>query len=180
MGERADGVFGALPALVGAPGRLEKVAYAASGAPIYVDYAHTPDAIETVLNAIRPHVGQKLVVVFGCGGERDAGKRRLMGVAAAKFADRVIVTDDNPRSEDAALIRAAVLEGSPKAKEIGDRAEAIRTAVSELGEGDVLIIAGKGHETGQIVAGTTYPFSDREEAMTAATTSGGRKSERSP
>jgi UDP-N-acetylmuramoyl-L-alanyl-D-glutamate--2,6-diaminopimelate ligase len=116
--------------------------------------------------------------VFGCGGERDAGKRRLMGAAAAKFADSVIVTDDNPRSEDAASIRASVLKGCPSAQEIGDRAEAIGCAVGELEAGDVLIIAGKGHETGQVIAGSTYPFSDREEAVKAAIAGGGRKAER--
>ena len=108
--------------LKGAPGRLEKVAYAASGAPIYVDYAHTPDALETVLTALRPHVMGKLAIVFGCGGDRDKGKRPLMGAAAARLADNVIVTDDNPRTEDASEIRKAALAGAPGAREIADRA----------------------------------------------------------
>ncbi len=180
LGENPSAVLGALAQLQGAPGRLERVAQTASGAPIYVDYAHTPDAIETVLKSVRPHVAGKLSIVLGCGGDRDAGKRRLMGAAAAKFADRVIVTDDNPRSEDPALIRKEVLEGCPGAREIGDRAEAIRAAVRELGEGDSLIIAGKGHETGQIIAGKSYPFSDRDQAIAAALHEGGRAVERRP
>jgi UDP-N-acetylmuramoyl-L-alanyl-D-glutamate--2,6-diaminopimelate ligase len=166
--------------LRGAPGRLEKVAYARCGAPVYVDYAHTPDAIETVLKAVRPHATGRLFIVFGCGGDRDAGKRRLMGAAAARFADRIIVTDDNPRSEDAASIRKAILAGSPEAREVGDRSTAIREAVAELGEGDALVIAGKGHETGQIVGTRSLPFSDREEAVNAAIAQGGRSTERRP
>src|SRR5579871_4293027 len=144
LGEEPAKVFAALEHLKGAPGRLEKVAFAASGAPIYVDYAHTPDSLEKVLTAIRPHVTGKLHVIFGCGGDRDKGKRPLMGEAAAKFADLVIVTDDNPRSEDPATIRKAALAGAPGAREIGDRAEAIRAAVAALKSGDILVIAGKG------------------------------------
>jgi UDP-N-acetylmuramoyl-L-alanyl-D-glutamate--2,6-diaminopimelate ligase len=180
LGERSDDVFAALSHLRGAPGRLEKVAYARCGAPVYVDYAHTPDAIETVLKAVRPHATGRLFIVFGCGGDRDAGKRRLMGAAAARFADRIIVTDDNPRSEDAASIRKAILAGSPEAREVGDRSTAIREAVAELGEGDALVIAGKGHETGQIVGTRSLPFSDREEAVNAAIAQGGRSTERRP
>ena len=116
LGQSVETVFAALAHLKGAPGRLEKVAYAKSGAPIYVDYAHTPDALETVLKALRPHVTNKLAVVFGCGGDRDKGKRPLMGEAATKFADRVIVTDDNPRSEDPATIRREILVGCPGAQ----------------------------------------------------------------
>lgn len=174
LGDPAAKVFAALETLKGAAGRLEKVATAKSGAPIYVDYAHTPDAVETVLKAIRPHVAHKLSVVFGCGGDRDRGKRPLMGKAAADFADRVIVTDDNPRSEDPAAIRAEILPGCPGATEIGDRARAIRAAVAELNAGDVLVIAGKGHEQGQIVGAETRPFSDRDEAVKSALALGGQ------
>ncbi len=167
-------VIAALATLKGAPGRMEKVAFAASGAPIYVDYAHTPDSLEKVLEALRPHTSGKLHVVFGCGGDRDRGKRPLMGAIAARLADDVIVTDDNPRGEDPAAIRAAILAAAPGAHEIGDRAEAIRAGVAALSAGDVLVIAGKGHETGQYIAGTTYPFSDREQAIAAAVAAGGR------
>ena len=178
LGERADAVISGLSKLVGAPGRLELVAHSAAGVPIYVDYAHTPDAIATVLEALRPHVRGKIHIVFGCGGDRDKGKRSLMGAAAAEHADRVIVTDDNPRGEDAGAIRAAAMKGCPDALEIGDRAEAIRVAVGGLDRDDALVIAGKGHETGQIVAGVTYPFSDRDEAVQAVMASGGRPSGR--
>jgi UDP-N-acetylmuramoyl-L-alanyl-D-glutamate--2,6-diaminopimelate ligase len=174
LGEDPAKVFTALERLKGAPGRLEKVAYAASGAPIYVDYAHTPDSLEKVLTAIRPHVTGKLHVIFGCGGDRDKGKRPLMGEAAAKFADDVIITDDNPRSEDPETIRKQALAGAPGAREISDRAEAIRTGIAALGSGDILVIAGKGHETGQIVGSEVRPFSDREEAAKAAKSLGGR------
>jgi UDP-N-acetylmuramoyl-L-alanyl-D-glutamate--2,6-diaminopimelate ligase len=180
LGDPAESVFASLATLKGAPGRLEKVAYAASGAPVYVDYAHTPDALETVLKALRPHVAKRLFVVFGCGGDRDKGKRPLMGKAAAAFADRVIVTDDNPRSEDATLIRQEILAACPAAREIGDRAAAIREAIAELREGDGLIIAGKGHETGQIVGRETKPFSDRVTAVEAARAQGGRPAEAAP
>ena len=178
LGENARAVFAALAGLKGAPGRLEKVATAKSGAPVYVDYAHTPDALENILTALRPHTKGKLWVVFGCGGDRDKGKRPLMGAAAAKFADRVIVTDDNPRSEEAAAIRKEALAGCPGAREIGDRAEAIRAGIAALGEGDVLVIAGKGHESGQIVGAVVHPFSDRDEAIKAAISLGGRPAER--
>ncbi len=178
LGENAQDVFTvALPQLKGAPGRLEKVAYAKSGAAIYVDYAHTPDALQTVLTAIRPHVKNGLHVVFGCGGDRDKGKRPLMGKAACEFADRVIVTDDNPRSEDPAVIRAEAMAGCPGAQNIGGRAEAIKRAIAALEESDALIIAGKGHETGQTIGTETVPFSDRDEAIAAASLSGGRMAE---
>jgi UDP-N-acetylmuramoyl-L-alanyl-D-glutamate--2,6-diaminopimelate ligase len=167
-------VFAALERIKGAPGRLEKVAYSASGAPIYVDYAHTDASLAQVLAAVRPHVSGKLYVIFGCGGDRDKGKRPLMGKAAAENADIVIVTDDNPRTEDAATIRSEALAGAPGAREIGDRAEAIRTAIAALGKGDMLVIAGKGHETGQIIGTETRPFSDRSEAQKAAIALGGR------
>ncbi len=173
LGEDADHSFAALATLKGAPGRMEKVAFAATGAPIYVDYAHTPDSLEKVLEALRPHTTGRLHVVFGCGGDRDRGKRPLMGAIAAKLADTVIVTDDNPRTEDAAAIRQQILAAAPGAREIGDRQEAIRTAIAGLGQGDVLVIAGKGHETGQYINGVTHPFSDREEAVKAAQSGGG-------
>ena len=174
LGADADKVFAALEHLKGAPGRMEKVAFAASGAPIYVDYAHTPDSLEKVLEALRPHTAGRLHVVFGCGGDRDKGKRPLMGAIAVKLADDVIVTDDNPRSEEAATIRAEILAAARGAREIGDRARAIRSAVAELGTGDVLVIAGKGHETGQYIKGEVHPFSDREQAVEAALAAGGR------
>jgi UDP-N-acetylmuramoyl-L-alanyl-D-glutamate--2,6-diaminopimelate ligase len=172
--EDAAKVFAALEDLKGAPGRMEKVAFAASGAPIYVDYAHTPDSLEKILEAFRPHTAGQLHVVFGCGGDRDKGKRPLMGAVAVKLADDVIVTDDNPRSEDPAMIRSEIMAAAKGAREIGDRAEAIHTAVKALGTGDVLVIAGKGHETGQYVKGEVHPFSDREQAVAAATEMGGR------
>jgi UDP-N-acetylmuramoyl-L-alanyl-D-glutamate--2,6-diaminopimelate ligase len=174
LGEDAAKVFAALGLLKGAPGRLQRVAWAASGAPIYVDYAHTPDSLEKVLTAIRPHVAGKLHVVFGCGGDRDTGKRPLMGEAAARFADRVLITDDNPRNEDASAIRRQVLAGAPGSREIADRGEAIRSAIAALEKGDILVIAGKGHETGQIIGAEVRPFSDTNEAIKAALSLGGR------
>lgn len=159
-GAGVDDALATLPRLEGVPGRLQRVATLPSGAAIYVDYAHTPDALETVLQALRPHVARRLVAVFGAGGDRDAGKRPLMGAAVARFADVAIVTDDNPRSEKPEAIRAAILAACPGGREIGDRAEAIRTAIAELAAGDVLVIAGKGHETGQTIAGIVHPFDD--------------------
>ncbi|SBV99851.1 UDP-N-acetylmuramoyl-L-alanyl-D-glutamate--2, 6-diaminopimelate ligase [uncultured Alphaproteobacteria bacterium] len=152
----------ALAHLKGAPGRLERRALRDDGAAVYVDYAHTPDALETVLTALRPHTHGHLIAVFGCGGDRDRGKRPVMGGIARRLADRVIVTDDNPRTEVAGAIRAEVLAGCPDAEEIGDRGRAIRTAMAEMRAGDVLLVAGKGHETGQIVGATVLPFDDRE------------------
>ncbi len=149
-----------LPALTGVRGRLELAARLANGAAVYVDYAHTPDALERLLTALRPHTSGRLHVVFGAGGDRDRGKRPLMGAAAACCADVVIVTDDNPRGEDPAAIRAAVLAACPTAREIGDRAQAIAAALAELGPGDVLAVAGKGHEQGQTIGGTVLPFDD--------------------
>lgn len=163
----------ALSELKGASGRLELVGTHPSGAPVFVDYAHTPDAIANALTALRPHASGRLVVVIGAGGDRDPGKRPLMGEAAATNADQVIVTDDNPRSEDPAAIRHAVLEGAPDAHEIGDRRAAIRAAVSGLGAGDILLIAGKGHETGQTIGDEVLPFSDQEEAASALRSVGG-------
>jgi UDP-N-acetylmuramoyl-L-alanyl-D-glutamate--2,6-diaminopimelate ligase len=159
-------IFAALEGLVGAKGRLELIGHK-SGAPVFVDYAHKPDALANALDALRPYVGRRLVVVFGAGGDRDAGKRPIMGAIAAEKADRVIVTDDNPRSEDPAAIRAAILKAAPGAQEIGDRHEAIRRAVAELEAGDVLVVAGKGHETGQIIGQKTVPFSDHEAVREA-------------
>ena len=158
--------FAALADLKGAKGRLDFVAER-NGAPIFVDYAHKPDALAKALDALRPYASGELVVVFGCGGDRDAGKRPMMGAIAAEKADRVIVTDDNPRSEEPAAIRAAILAAAPGAAEIGDRGEAIRTAIGELRHGDVLLIAGKGHETGQIVGAKTLPFSDHAAVAAA-------------
>jgi UDP-N-acetylmuramoyl-L-alanyl-D-glutamate--2,6-diaminopimelate ligase len=166
-GADAEAALATLPGLAGVPGRLERVATLANGATIYVDFAHTPDALETVLTALRPHVAGRLVVVFGAGGDRDAGKRPLMGAAVGRLADVAIVTDDNPRSEVPATIRAAILAGCPGGREIGDRAAAIRTAIAELAAGDVLVIAGKGHETGQTIGGTVHPFDDAAVARAA-------------
>ena len=162
-----DAVFAALPRLKGAPGRLELVGRKANGAMVFVDYAHKPEALASALKALRPLATGRLVVVFGAGGDRDAGKRPLMGEAAAGNADIVIVTDDNPRSEEPAAIRAAILAAAPGATEIGDRREAIAKAIDMLGPGDVLCIAGKGHETGQIVGGVEHPFSDHRAAQLA-------------
>jgi UDP-N-acetylmuramoyl-L-alanyl-D-glutamate--2,6-diaminopimelate ligase len=165
-GGDASATFAALEHLEGAKGRLERVGDR-HGAPVFVDYAHKPDALAKALQALRPYAKRKLVVVFGAGGDRDAGKRPLMGEIAATHADTVIVTDDNPRSEDAATIRSAILVAAKGATEIGDRAEAIRVAVQGLQPGDALLIAGKGHETGQIVGSETLPFSDHEAAAAA-------------
>ena len=159
-------MFAALATLKGAKGRLDLVGEK-NGAPIFVDYAHKPDALAKALEALRPYASGRLVVVFGCGGDRDAGKRPMMGAIAAAKADRVIVTDDNPRSEEPAAIRAAILAAAPGAIEIGDRGEAIAAAIAELRRGDVLLIAGKGHETGQIVGNQTLPFSDHEAVAAA-------------
>jgi UDP-N-acetylmuramoyl-L-alanyl-D-glutamate--2,6-diaminopimelate ligase len=163
--------FAALAALKGAKGRLELVGEQ-NGASIFVDYAHKPDALAKALEALRPYVSGRLVVVFGAGGDRDPGKRPMMGRIAAEKADRVIVTDDNPRSEEPAAIRGAILQAVPQAIEIGDRGEAIGTAIAALSPGDVLLIAGKGHETGQIVGKQVLPFSDHE-AVAAALARGG-------
>jgi UDP-N-acetylmuramoyl-L-alanyl-D-glutamate--2,6-diaminopimelate ligase len=170
-GGEAAAVFAALAGLVGAKGRLELVGRK-SGAPIFVDYAHKPDALAKALDALRPYASRKLVVVFGAGGDRDAGKRPLMGAIAAQKADHVIVTDDNPRSEDPGSIRAAILGGAPAAEEIGDRNDAIRRAVASLEAGDVLLVAGKGHETGQIIGQKTVPFSDHEAVQDALAVGG--------
>jgi UDP-N-acetylmuramoyl-L-alanyl-D-glutamate--2,6-diaminopimelate ligase len=159
-------VFSALEGLEGAKGRLELVGQR-NGAPIFVDYAHKPDALAKALEALRPYTQRKLVVVFGAGGDRDPGKRPMMGAIAAEKADAVIVTDDNPRSENPAAIRAAILAAARGATEIGDRGEAIRTAVAALEPGDVLLVAGKGHESGQIVGDRVLDFSDHEAVAAA-------------
>jgi UDP-N-acetylmuramoyl-L-alanyl-D-glutamate--2,6-diaminopimelate ligase len=159
-------VFAALEHLQGARGRLELIG-TRNGAPIFIDYAHKPDALKKALEALRPYASGRLIVAFGAGGDRDQGKRPLMGRIAAENADRVIVTDDNPRSENAAVIRAAILAAAPGATEIGDRAQAIRSAIAELQSGDVLLIAGKGHETGQIIGDRTVPFSDHDAVAAA-------------
>jgi len=161
----------ALGDVSGAPGRLEAVGQTTRGAAVIVDYAHTPDALATVLGAIRPHVSGRLICVFGCGGDRDPGKRPEMGEAAASKAETVIITDDNPRSEDPAIIRSAALAGAQghdaEVIEIADRHAAIRKAVELAARGDVVLIAGKGHETGQIISGVVHPFDDRVEARAA-------------
>jgi len=141
-------------------GRLERAVIAARGAPVYVDYAHTPDALEAAIAALKPHAGGRLIVVIGAGGDRDQGKRAEMGRVAIEQADQVIVTDDNPRSEDSAAIRAMVLEGAPGATEIGSRRDAIRAAIEAAGPQDIVLIAGKGHEQGQIVGDLVLPFDD--------------------
>lgn len=169
-GDRAEAVLGALATLEGAPGRLELVGRRGA-APVFVDYAHKPDALENVLATVRPLARGRLVVVVGCGGDRDQGKRPIMGEIAARLADRVIVTDDNPRSEEPAAIRRAILDGARGGKaevvEIGDRAKAIEDAVAALDDGDALVIAGKGHEVGQIVGDKVLPFSDLDCARLA-------------
>ncbi|MER8519858.1 UDP-N-acetylmuramoyl-L-alanyl-D-glutamate--2,6-diaminopimelate ligase [Mesorhizobium sp. M0644] len=157
----------ALEKLKGAPGRLDLVGTAANGAPVYVDYAHKPDALENVLASVRPFTTGRVIVVFGCGGDRDRGKRPIMGEIATRLADVVIVTDDNPRSEVPETIRAAILEAAPGAIEIGDRRKAIHEAVGMLHAGDTLIVAGKGHEKGQTIGTETLHFSDHEEVRSA-------------
>lgn len=164
LGDTPDAVFAGLAALEPVKGRMEHVGESKSGGHVFVDYAHTPDGLDVLLRAARPHAPGRIIAVFGCGGDRDKDKRPKMGAIAARQADVVIVTDDNPRSEDPAAIRAQVLAGAPNAQEIGDRATAIKQAVAMLRPGDALLIAGKGHETGQIIKGVTHPFSDQDVA----------------
>jgi UDP-N-acetylmuramoyl-L-alanyl-D-glutamate--2,6-diaminopimelate ligase len=166
-GASAASVLPMLESLRGARGRLDLAGTAPRGAPIFIDYAHTPDALAKALDALRPYVGNRLVVVFGCGGDRDKGKRPEMGKVAVAKADLAIVTDDNPRSEDPAAIRREILAGAKGAVEIGDRARAIAEAVGGLRRGDVLLVAGKGHETGQTVGATVIPFSDHDAVEAA-------------
>ena len=158
LGETA--VFDRLPGLVGVRGRMELAATLPNGAAAYVDYAHTPDAIARLLSALRPHTAGRLVIVFGAGGDRDRGKRPLMGAAALAGADAVIVTDDNPRSEDPAAIRAEVMAGCRGAIDVAGREAAIAAGLGLLGPGDVLVVAGKGHEQGQTIGRETLPFDD--------------------
>jgi UDP-N-acetylmuramoyl-L-alanyl-D-glutamate--2,6-diaminopimelate ligase len=172
VGEAVEAVLQALEHLAGAPGRLQHVGAGPRGGEAYVDYAHTPDGLETVLQALRPHARGRLIAVIGAGGDRDRTKRPLMGAAAARLADIVLVTDDNPRSEDPAAIRAAILEAAPGAREIGDRRAAIRAAVALLQDGDVLVVAGKGHEQGQAVGGQVLPFDDVAETSDALASEG--------
>ena len=171
-GVAADRVWDAVSRLQPVRGRLERAVIAPSGAPVYVDYAHTADALTAAIEALRPHVSGRLITVFGAGGDRDHGKRGPMGEAADAASDLVIVTDDNPRGEDPAAIRRAVLEGAPAAREIGDRREAIAAALAEAGEDDIVLIAGKGHETGQIIgagdAMRVLPFDDVQVARECA------------
>lgn len=166
-GADAQAVFDTLAHLGGVRGRMQLAATRSNGATVFVDYAHTPDAVSTAIKALRPHVMGRLVAIVGAGGDRDAGKRPLMGQAAHDNADLVFVTDDNPRSEDPALIREAVMDGAPEAIEVGDRAEAILRGVDALGPGDALLICGKGHETGQTVGDDVFPFDDVEQASVA-------------
>ncbi|HET9273537.1 MAG TPA: UDP-N-acetylmuramoyl-L-alanyl-D-glutamate--2,6-diaminopimelate ligase [Methyloceanibacter sp.] len=166
-GASAETVLPQLESLQGARGRLDLAGMARGGAPIFVDYAHTPDALAKALDALRPYVQNRLVVVFGCGGDRDKGKRPEMGKVAVTKADLAIVTDDNPRSEDPAAIRNEILAAAPGALEIGDRARAIAQAISGLRRGDVLLVAGKGHETGQTIGATVIPFSDHDAVAAA-------------
>ena len=166
-GARPGDVMATLQALTGVRGRMQLAATRKNGASVFVDYAHTPDAIATALQALRPHVMGRIVIVFGAGGDRDTSKRALMGQAAQTHGDVLFVTDDNPRSEDPSVIRAAILQACPEATEVGDRAEAILRGVDALGAGDALLIAGKGHETGQIIKGDIYPFDDVEQASIA-------------
>ena len=163
-GARPADVFGQLSGLETVPGRMQLAATRANGASVFVDFAHTPDALETAIKALRPHVMGRLIVVFGAGGDRDRSKRPLMGKVAAKNADTVFVTDDNPRSEEPASIRAEIMAACPNANEFGDRAAAILAGVDNLQPGDALLIAGKGHETGQIIKDQILPFNDAEQA----------------
>ncbi len=166
-GASADAVLPLLAKLRGARGRLELSGTTLSGAPIFIDYAHTPDALAKALDALRPYVTERLAVVFGCGGDRDKGKRPEMGAVAAAHADLAIVTDDNPRSEEPADIRRAIMAAAPGAIEIAGRQQAVREAIAGLRQGDVLLIAGKGHETGQIVKGAVIPYSDHDAVAAA-------------
>ncbi|MBX3511579.1 MAG: UDP-N-acetylmuramoyl-L-alanyl-D-glutamate--2,6-diaminopimelate ligase, partial [Hyphomonadaceae bacterium] len=167
LGEAPEKVWSALAALQPVKGRMEHVGESRSGGHVFVDYAHTPDGLDVLLRAARPHAPGRIIAVFGCGGDRDKDKRPKMGAIAARQADVVIVTDDNPRSEEPAAIRAQILAAAPGALEVGDRARAIREAVAMLKPGDALMIAGKGHETGQIIKGVTHPFSDQDVARAA-------------
>lgn len=173
-GAKPADVFDTIPHLTTVRGRMQLAATRDNGGAVFVDYAHTPDAIATALKAMRPHVMGRLVAIVGAGGDRDTTKRPLMGQAAAAHADLVFVTDDNPRSEDPATIRAAVMAGAPDATEVGDRAEAILRGIDAIGPGDALLIAGKGHETGQTIGDDVLPFDDVEQASVAVAALDGR------
>jgi UDP-N-acetylmuramoyl-L-alanyl-D-glutamate--2,6-diaminopimelate ligase len=160
-------VLAALEHIEGARGRMQRIGAGKKGGEAYVDYAHTPDGLEKVLLALRPHATGRLIVVFGAGGDRDKGKRPRMGAIAASLADVAIVTDDNPRSEDPAAIRAEIRAGAAGLREIGDRREAIRAAAALLKHGDVLVVAGKGHEQTQTVGAIIHPFDDVDETAAA-------------
>ena len=164
LGEAPETVWRGMAKLKPVKGRMEHVGVSRGGGHVFVDYAHTPDGLDVLLRAARPHAPGRVITVFGCGGDRDPDKRAKMGAIAARHADVVIVTDDNPRSEEPAAIRAQVLRGAPGAREIGDRAEAIGAAIAMMAPGDAVLIAGKGHETGQIVKGVVHPFSDQDVA----------------
>ena len=166
-GVKTQTALEALEHLTGVAGRMERAGQTKEGAPIFVDFAHTEDGLDKLLRSVRPHTMGKIILAFGCGGDRDPDKRPKMGRVAAKLADDVIVTDDNPRTEDAATVRKAVLSGCPNATEIGDRAAAIRAGIEKLGANDCLVIAGKGHEQGQIVGTKVIPFSDVKQVQAA-------------
>jgi UDP-N-acetylmuramoyl-L-alanyl-D-glutamate--2,6-diaminopimelate ligase len=167
-GEGWDATFSAMQRVAPVRGRLERAVITGKGAPVYIDYAHTPDALEAAIAALRPHVEKRLITVFGAGGDRDAGKRPEMGAVAARLSDLVIVTDDNPRSEDPATIRRAIMAAAPAAQEIGGRREAIAEAVRIAEAGDIILVAGKGHETGQIIGDRVLPFDDAVVAREVA------------
>lgn len=167
LGESPETVWDGMEMLKPVKGRMEHVGASKSGGHVFVDYAHTPDGLDVLLRAARPHAPGRIIAVFGCGGDRDVDKRAKMGAIAERQADVVIVTDDNPRNEDANAIRANILRGAPSATEIGDRGEAIRAAITMMKPGDAVMIAGKGHETGQIVKGVVHPFSDQDVARAA-------------
>jgi UDP-N-acetylmuramoyl-L-alanyl-D-glutamate--2,6-diaminopimelate ligase len=164
MSEAPETVWAGMGKLKPVKGRMEHVGASKSGGHVFVDYAHTPDGLDVLLRAARPHAPGRIIAVFGCGGDRDADKRAKMGAIAQRQADVVIVTDDNPRNEDANAIRANILRGATSATDIGDRAEAIRAAIAMMKAGDAVMIAGKGHETGQIIKGVVHPFSDQDVA----------------
>jgi len=164
LGETPDVVWAGMEKLQPVKGRMEHVGQSRSGGHVFVDYAHTPDGLDVLLRAARPHAPGRIIAVFGCGGDRDTDKRPKMGAIAHRYADVVIVSDDNPRSEEPASIRAQILKAAPGALEIGDRAQAIREAIAMMKPGDAVLIAGKGHETGQIIKGVTHPFSDQDVA----------------
>ena len=170
IGGDIDKALSVVPRFTGVPGRLEQVVRLVGGATVFIDYAHTPMALGNILTTLRPHTQGRLHVVFGCGGDRDAGKRPQMGEIADTLADNVIVTDDNPRSEDPALIRKAIMAATKRSKEVADRAEAIYVAIKHLAPGDVLVIAGKGHEKVQIIGNKSIPFDDAQVAREAART----------